>query len=253
MTDDNQAKAAGAVLDPFNARLLDEAKRFDQHALDQAAKITRRQGALLVVMAILCAVSVTAAVWQAMDKREVQPYVLLKDDRTGSVTELVRVEPQQWTHGEAYDAANLGQYVRAREEYSDAQAIFNYEQVELMSTPKVSEAYRAWLDPKTNQLSPIALYPNGIVDIVITAVVRVGKGAAQVHFTRSVKGVSNAPRPSSWIAMVEFEYLSKNMTLAARLRNPLGFTVRAYSIDETVPGTAQAGAPLPPSVAEAQP
>ena len=253
MTDESANQAAAAPLDPFTKGLLDEAKRFDQHALDQAAKATRRLGALLVVMAILCAVSVTAAVWQAMDKREVQPFVLLKDDRTGAVTELVRVEPQQWTHGEAIDAANLGQYVRAREEYSDAQAVFNYEQVEIMSAPKVSDEYRAWLDPKSNQLSPTALYPNGIVDVVITAVVRVGKGAAQVHFTRSVKGVSNAPRPSSWIAMVEFEYLTKNMTLAARLRNPLGFTVRAYSIDETTPGGTQGGAPVPPSVAEAQP
>ncbi len=253
MTDDIANKAATAQLDPFTADLLAQAKRFDQHALDQAAKMTRRLGVVLLVLAVLCAVSVTAAVWQAMDKREVQPYVLVKDDRTGSVTELVRVEPQQWTHGEAIDAANLGQYVRAREEYSDAQAVFNYEQVQLMSTPKVAEEYSAWLDPKTNQLSPLALYPSGIVDIVITSVVRVGKGAAQVHFTRSVKGVSNAPRPSSWIAVVEYEYLTKNMTLAARLRNPLGFTVRAYSIDETVPGAAQAGAPVPPTVAEAQP
>ena len=253
MTEEIQDKANSATLDPFTRELLDQAKRFDQHALEQASKIARRQGALLVVMAILTAVSVVAAVYQAMDKREVQPYVLLKDERTGSVTELVRVEPRQWTHDAAVDAANLGQYVRAREEYSDAQAIFNYETVELMSTPKVAEDYRAWLDPKTNQLSPIALYPSGIVDITITAVVRVGKGAAQVHFTRTVKGVSNAPRPSSWIAMVEFEYLTKNMTLAARLRNPLGFTVRAYSIDETVPGAAAAGTRTASLPAEPQP
>jgi type IV secretion system protein VirB8 len=253
MTDTTSATANQAQLDPFTSDLLAQARRFDQHAVEQAAAATRRMTILLLVMAALCSISVIAAVYQAMNNREVQPYVLIKDDKTGSVTELVKVEPQQWSHGEAIDAANLGQYVRAREEYSDAQAVFNYEQVELMSTPKVADDYRLWLDPSSNKLSPLALYPNGNVNIDITAVVRVGKGAAQVHFTRSVKGVNNAPRPSSWIAMIEYEYLTKNMTLAARLRNPLGFTVRAYSIDETVPGASRAAPPIALGSTEAQP
>ena len=252
MTDTTLATANQAQLDPFTSELLAQAKRFDQHAVEQAAAVSRRMTILLLVMAALCCVSVVAAVYQAMNNREVQPYVLIKDDKTGSVTELVKVEPQQWSHGEATDAANLGQYVRAREEYSDAQALFNYEQVELMSTPKVADDYRLWFDPSSNKLSPLALYPNGYVNIDITAVVRVGKGAAQVHFTRSVKGVNNPPRPSSWIAMIEYEYLTKNMTLAARLRNPLGFTVRAYSIDETVTGASRTAASVAGSP-EAQP
>lgn len=234
-----------AMLDPFNQALLDDAKRFDTYALERAHSVEKRSLIVTLGMLGVTAIAVVVAVVQAMNTREVQPYVLMVDEKTGQVKELVKVEPQQWTQGVALDAGYLGQYVRSREEYSDAQVAYNYEQVELMSAAPVMDEYMRWIDPEANKLSPMALYPNGVVTIDITAVVRMNQGAAQVHFTRSVKGVPNPPRSSTYIATVEFEYLTKNMTLDARLRNPLGFTVRSYSKDEAVvSSTTQSGQPV---------
>lgn len=238
MTDqhDNSAmhEADKAQLDPFTAALLADAKRFDQDAMQKADRLVKRITVALVVALLVAGIAVACAVYQAQNTREVQPFVLLKDESKGTVTELVKVEPQQWSHGDAIDAANLAAYVRSREEYSDATVVYNFEQVELMSSGTTMDEYRLWIDPKENKLSPMALYPTGVVNIDVTSVVRMSRGAAQVHFKRTVKGVSNPPRPSNWIATVEFEYLTKNMTLAARLRNPLGFTVHSYNVDEAV-------------------
>ena len=249
MTETTHSAADDAALDPFVKALLADAKRFDQHALDQSAKITRRMGVVVMAMALVTVVSVGVSGYLAVMKREVQPFVLIKDEKTGVATEVVRVEPKTWTQGEATDMASLGQYVRAREEFSDATIDYNYQTVELMSSPQVMGEYQFWLNPTSNPLSPFALYPKGVVDIEITSVVRKGKGAAEVHFTRTVKGVSSAPAPSNWIATIEFQYLTKNMTLGARLRNPFGFTVRSYNRDETLIRTA-APRPMPMEAVE---
>lgn len=224
-------------LDAYSRSLLEDAKRFDINALERADRMVKRMSLMTLGFCVVTVASVIVAIVATMDVREVQPYVLVKDENAGTVTELVKVEPQEWTQGTALDAAYLAQYVRSREEFSDAQVGYNYEQVELMSTGPVLDEYMRWIDPEANRLSPLALYPKGVVDIEITGVVRMSQGAAQVHYKRLVKGVPSAPRPASFIATVEFSYLTKNMTLGARLRNPMGFTVSSYNVDESVVGT----------------
>lgn len=236
--DNNSSQPADQVtLDGYAEALLKDAKRFDVSALERSDRIVKRMTIITLGACAVAAVAVVVAIVATMSVREVQPYVMMIDESRGTAQELVKVESEEWTHGQAMDASYLGQYVRAREEYSDAQALFNYEQVELMSSGPVMAEYRQWIDPESNKLSPMALYPRGIVDIEITGVVRMGRGAAQVHYRRNVKGVPNPPKPISYIATIEFSYLTKNMTLAARVRNGLGFTVSSYSVDESVVGT----------------
>ena len=243
----NQQDTAGLAnsddrLDPFTKALLDDAKRFDQHALEKADRVQKRMLVLVVAMCAVTAVAVVAAVVQAMNTREVQPYVLIKDEQTGAVKELTRLEPETLRADWALAQASVAAYVRARMEYSSTTIEHNYETVELMSTPTVMEEYRNYLHPEVNPRSPLALYEHGIVDIEVTAIVNTSQsgGAAQAHFVRTVKNVSSPPPPSHWIANIEYAYADKNMTVAARFRNPLGFTVTAFSLDEVAPGRAGA-------------
>lgn len=240
MNDHTATLPSEPALDPFTQGLLEDANRFDQNAVEKSERVQSRLTIICMGLLVLTGISVASAVYMMMDKREVQPFVLEKDPETGAVSEVVRVESQQWSHGQATDMANVATYVRSREEYSDASSVFNYEQVELMSSTEEMKEYRDWFDPEINNLSPLALYPRGVVNIEITGVVRVGEGAVQAHFTRTVRRVPAPPPPTYWIAHVEFEYLTKNMELQARLRNYLGFTVRSYSVDEVLPSGSSA-------------
>lgn len=232
-------------LDPFVRETLEAARTFDIQSMEDARSMLKRGTLMFMGSLIFSGVALAVSAFVIMDKREVQPYVLSVDRTTGNVTALVEVEPETLTYGKATDMGNIGTYLRSREEFSDATADYNYEQVQLMSDVAVMKEYMNWIDPKANSLSPLVLYPNGSVHAEITSIVFMGQNSAQIHYTRSVRDSSKSPPSSSWIAVIEWTYITKNMTVTARSRNPLGFTVTRYTRDETMASRTGLGAAKP--------
>ncbi|WP_334159416.1 virB8 family protein [Oryzomicrobium sp.] len=239
----SRGNAADASLDAYSRAMLEHAKTFDQRIMDDAAAMQKRGAITFLAGLVFAGVALAISAYVIMDKREVQPYALSVNREAGTVTELVKVKPEELTYGEALDKNFIATYVRSREEFSDATIDYNFEQVQIMSSPEVMKQYIGWIDPKSSPLSPLVQYPNGHVMVEITAIVFTGKGSAQVHFKRTVRNASKSPAPSTWIAVIEYKYVTKNMTVSARTRNPLGFIVTHYNRDETTPGAAKVDAP----------
>jgi len=66
----------------------------------------------------------------------------------------------------------------------------------------------------------------------VSSVVLLGDSLGQVHFTATLTKAATAPVSEGYIASVGFEYVADKQSFADRLRNPLGFVVTSYRVDQ---------------------
>lgn len=222
-----------AALDPFTAALLKDARRYDADAVAAARQQVKNSTIVTIGSLAVAAVAIAVAGWLAVTKKEVQPFVMGLDYTTGEARQLVKVEERTQTWNETLDSAFIATYTRAREEFSDPTVEHNYETVRLFSSPEVFKEYQLWIHPD-NPDSPIAKYRTGIVDIQIRNISFIGKGAAQVRYTRRVKDSKGGTQPTYWIATIAYEYQKREMTIGARTINPLGMVIHDYRRDEEI-------------------
>ncbi|KOB18415.1 virB8 family protein [Xanthomonas arboricola] len=219
------------ALDPFAKELVEEALRYDADAMETARK--QRKAGLLVGMVgmLVGAIGVSAAAYLAVTKKEVQPYLISVDPRNGEYRQLYQVEESTLTYGDAVDIGFLSTYARAREEYSEPTIEHNYNVVELFSGLDEFKKYQTEINPE-NPNSPLTKYRGGVVDIEIRNVSFIGKGAAQVRFTKRIRSSRASVAPTYHIATISYEYVRRKMTVAALGINPLGMVIQDYRTDE---------------------
>lgn len=242
MSDDAQAKwHSDAAVDGAAKELIEAGRSWESDAVEQARKTTKASYVIAAIGILAGVIGGSTSAYLSLTRKVVQPYLLQMDVVSGEMKQVTKLEDRVLSLSEAADTHWLRTYVLAREEFSDATIENNYDVVRLMSMPGVMKEYQLFLSPQ-NPGSPIAKYPSGVVDVTVTNYSFIGKGAAQVRFTRVVKGVTSPPPPSDWIATVGYAYEARNMSFEERSINFAGFTVNDYRIDEVrAAGTFNAG------------
>ena len=217
------------------AAFLHAAKAWETDQVVRAQKSERRAwlfagGGLATALVAVTAVAVLTPL------KSVEPFVVRVDKNTGATDIVTRLTDQKESYNEAIDKYFLARYVSYRGSYSSAMAYPDYQAVTTMSSAQVANAYFEQIKPN-NPHSPTAVYgKDGQVDISVNAIAFLGKGVAQVRFTRAERLPNAQDHVTRWIATITYRYLNPPTDEKARLVDPIGFQVSDYRLDpETVP------------------
>ncbi|HJU08336.1 MAG TPA: type IV secretion system protein [Rhodanobacteraceae bacterium] len=214
---------------------LDAAKAWET---DQIVRVQRSERRAWIFASLGMATALAAVIALALltPLKTVEPFVVRVDKNTGATDIVTRLTDQKETYNEAIDKYFLSRYVIYRNSYSNAMAYPDYEAVTIMSSAQVADSYFEQIKPN-NPHSPTAVYgKDGQVDVSVNAIAFLGKGVAQVRFTRTEYLPNAQGQTTRWIATITYRYLNPPTTERARLVDPIGFQVSDYRFDpETAP------------------
>lgn len=206
---------------------------------DEIARARKSEARAWKVAATGMVIGLIACVAVAMlaPLKTVEPFVVRVDRNTGATDIVTRLDERNVTFNEAIDKYFLARYVNYREEYSDAMAYPNYQATMLMSAKNVGDAYYEKIKP-ANPESPTKVYgKEGTVEIMVNSISFLGKGVAQVRFTRTEHYSNAGDRDSGWIATIAYRYTKAAVDERTRLVNPVGFEVFDYRLDPVTVAT----------------
>lgn len=196
------------------------------------SKRNERRAWIVASTAVVVALLAVLAVVLLTPLKTVEPFVVKVDRNTGQSDVVTILNQKSIGYDEAVDKYFLARYVNYREEFSDAVAFPNYEAVSVMSSQNIGKSYFDMITPR-NPRAPVNVYgKTGQVDITVSSVAFIGKGVAQVRFTRRERMRGDAPWDTAgWIATVTYEYVNPPVGEKERLVNPVGFRVTEYRLD----------------------
>lgn len=179
---------------------------------------------------IVAGLGVLAVAFLAPLKRtDVVPVVV--DRSTGEAHIETQLTGQTISQQEAVRKADLASYVIARESFDRALVNQYYGTVQSRSTDAVLKPWLAQFQAGTPG-SLYTRYRGATRNVQVRGVVLLSDSVGQVHFTATLVRPDIAAVSEDFIATVEFRYSAEGMGFAQRLRNPLGFVVTAYRVDQ---------------------
>jgi type IV secretion system protein VirB8 len=136
---------------------------------------------------------------------------------------------------EAVHKADLATYVIARESFDRSLVNHYYATVATRSDSAVLKPYADQFQTGVPN-SIYTRYAGATRAIEVRGVVLLSPTQGQVRFTATLLKPNAAAVVEDFVATVGFQYVTEGMSLAQRLRNPLGFVVTSYRTDqETLP------------------
>jgi len=130
--------------------------------------------------------------------------------------------------------ADLATYVIARESFDGALVNHYYAVVQTRSTDAVLKSYLTRLQSGGPE-SFYTQYAGAVREIDIRSVVLLGDALGQVRFTATVSRPGGTSDRQDYIASVSFHYVTDSLNFTQRIRNPLGFVVSSYRVDQESP------------------
>jgi len=178
---------------------------------------------------VLAGLAMLAVAFLAPLKRtDLVPVVV--DRSTGEAHIETQLTGQTISQQEAVRKADLATYAIARESFDRPLVNQYFSAVQSRSSEAVLKPYVAQFQsgmPETIYTK----YAGATRSIDVRSVVLLDDTTGQVHFTATVTK-STAVTAENFIATVEFKYSAEGMGFTQRLRNPLGFVVTAYRVDQ---------------------
>lgn len=217
-------------------QMFHAARDFNQSKVTAALKEKAFSRKLAIGCLVIAGVAV-AAVSGLTPFKEVEPFVLRVDNKTGAVDIVTSIKNKNMSYDEVVNKYWLAEYVRNRESYDWDTIQATFDSTNLLSAANVQAEFRNIYN------SPAAphkiLKSNFKVIAKVNAISFVGD-MAQVRFekqTLPTAGQSATPTPpEKYIATIAFQFKDTPMKEADRLINPLGFQVTSYRVDpETAP------------------
>ena len=188
---------------------------------------------IAAVSALLAALALTALMLLTPLKRvDLLPVVV--DRATGEARVINEVRQGAISQEESIRKADLAAYVIARESFDRKLMKHYYQAVRSRSSQVVLDPYERLLNPDTPQ-SLYQRYRDGVREIEVRSVVLLGENLGQVRYAASLQRAGAAPERQHFLASVGFDYVTEPLELQQRLRNPLGFVVTTYRVDQESP------------------
>ncbi|MDB5975036.1 MAG: hypothetical protein JWR07_1796 [Nevskia sp.] len=180
--------------------------------------------------AVLAGLSVLAVALLAPLKRtDVVPVVV--DRSTGEAHTVSQLAGQTISQQEAVRKADLAAYVIAHESFDRTLLRQYYGAVQDRSADSVFKPYAAQFQTGIPD-SVFTKYAGATRSIEVRSVVLLSDGLGQVHFTATLTKTATMPVSENFIASIGFAYVSDKQSFAQRMRNPLGFAVTSYRVDQ---------------------
>ncbi|EGQ8101900.1 conjugal transfer protein TraG [Vibrio parahaemolyticus] len=220
---------------------LNQIKQFENDRVDMAKQSAKTAwkvatGAGTLAGLALIALAVT------MPLKEVEPYLLSVDSKTGFTTILKPLaDAQKTTYGEVLDRFWVNRYIIERNSYIWESVQGSFDVIKLMSASNVFARYKSYI---MGDKSPVATFKDrkqikvSIKNITFLPASDDEQIIAQVQFSRDVLSRDGQPasgyKTTHWTATLTFDYLAPVKSEIARRQNPLGFRVTSYREDKVV-------------------
>lgn len=236
--------SADAPLDAY----LKEAASWDDDRVAQALR-TARTAWRIAAAACLCVVILALALILLMPLKQVKPFLIRVDSRSG-VVDVVPTYAGHETFNRAVARYFLAHYIAVCERFDFAMAASDYEQCGAFNSARLNAMlYTHW--NRANPRSPLNTHKDGsAVSVRIESVSFLesdshSRDLAQVRFERRVRQADGASGPvSHWIATLQYTFAGPPRDPRTRRWNPLGFEVRHLELEPEVLGSARrAGGP----------
>lgn len=202
-------------------------------------KSNKRAWLIAIISAIIAFASIIAVALMTPLKQAI-PYVIRVDNTTGMVDIITSVNEAEFTSNEALDKYFTSQYVKIREGYYYNILTQDYTLTQIYSSPQVAQDY-VKIYEGANARQEI-LKANNEVSIDINSVVlseSAGVKTATIRFNATTNFInansSNEVQTMAKVATLSYEFSPATLTTEdERLKNPLGFKVLTYRIDDEI-------------------
>ena len=196
-----------------------------------ALRRSKRRAWVVAAAASVLAFMAMLAVILVLPLKEFAPYVVTVDKNTGYLEVTRGLHPGNLTQDEALTIANIVRCLTARETFDATDYRATYRYVGLCMSGRALAAYRR-LHNTSNPNSPPKLYGyNTIVRAEIRSVNLLSATTALVSFRTILEERGREGVVDYWRGAVTFRYTGKEMSMADRFINPLGFQITSYRRD----------------------
>ena len=196
-----------------------------------ALRRSKRRAWVVAAAASVLAFMGLLAVILVLPLKEFAPYVVTVDKNTGYLEVTRGLHPGNLRQDEALTIANIVRCLTARETFDATDYRVTYRYVGLCMAGRALAAYRR-LHNATNPQSPPQLYGyTTIVRAEIRSVNLLSPTTALVSFRTIVESGGRETAVQHWRGAVTFGYTDKEMSMADRFVNPMGFQITSYRRD----------------------
>lgn len=162
---------------------------------------------------------------------------VVKVDKNGFVDIVTQLDEQVITTDEAIDKHFIGRYIKTREQYYFGSLNKDFETVQMLSSPDVSQKYiNEMVNKKTGRAE--VYKDKQEVDVHIISIVlnkKVDEFVATIRVETVERDVKNTTGVNTIkVITLTYEYLPIKLNTKSRLENPLGFVVTSYRVDEEI-------------------
>lgn len=189
-------------------------------------------------VALLVAIISVIAVCLLTPLKSVEPYVIRVDNTTGMVDIITSVNEAEFSQNEALDKYFATMYVKAREGYYYDILQSDYELVQILSYPDVVNGYLRIYEGEKARDQVLKNDFEVEIDIVsVTLGNSAGSPIATIRFNEITrkKGEKIAISNKAKIVTLSYDYQPSSLTTEEeRIKNPLGFKVSTYRIDDEI-------------------
>jgi len=222
-----------------------EAQGWDRSRWEESRRSARRAW-LVAAAAWICAVCAAAALLILMPLKQVEPYLIRVDSRTG-IVDTVPVYAGTAALDETIARYFLSHYVTVCERFNLITAESDYEECGAFHAAQRNQAWYA-LWNRANPRSPLNLHKDGSAVVAEVESVSFFKRAsgltdlAQIRYRKSEHqdGGPGLP-PTHWIATVQYAFVPPSTDARVRRWNPLGFKVMAFEVEPETLGPEALG------------
>lgn len=207
-----------------------DALSFEVDIAQRSYKSERRAWALVIVFAVIAAMSV-AAVLLLTPLKQTIPYFVYLDKETGATQAVVVNDRVGITTNEAVARYWIGRYVSARERYVYRLQQEDYDFVMATSSPAVAQDYSYAYTGPTNRAELLKETIEERINILSVQVTpgTIGRGTVRYQKITWRSGMREPESVKTFVADIAFDWVaSTNWGTKDLLVNPMGFAVLAY-------------------------
>lgn len=192
---------------------------------------------IIAFIAVFTSVLSILAITFMLPLKSVEPYVIRVDNTTGMVDIITSVNKESLTNNEALDKYFTSKYVKTREGYFYNLIEQDYILTQILSAPDVAKDYVRLYEGANSKVEILQNKEEILIDIVsVTLGSSAGIKTATIRFNAKQHPIgSDSSQISAKIATLSYDYFPDTLSNEEeRLKNPLGFKVLNYRIDDEI-------------------
>lgn len=198
----------------------------------QYVLVQRKILVFITALSLLASLVTVVVIAQLTPLKTVEPFVIQVDQKTGITQTVDPMTVKEITANESVNNFFIVQYIRARENYVNADLSRNYNMVRLMSeSSKVYGEFVRAANPNNPKSNAARLGTSGVRTVKFKSITYLTPTQVQARVLVEEKADNNLAQ-QHLIILLSFAYVNMALTVEERYINPLGFIVTDYRVDE---------------------